>query len=151
MRHGKAQEHGDAWDDFERNLVERGRKEVRTNAELIQKSGLIPDLIVSSPAVRTAGTARIVADVFGYPHEHIVYHSPLYNGIGADYLDLINNLKADCVFIVGHNPEMQALAFHFGKVGKAGFPTSSAVALHFEDEVISAQSQAVAVGEWLRE
>ena len=150
MRHGKAQEHGDAWDDFERTLVDRGRKEVRNTAELIQKSGLIPDLLVSSPAARTAGTARIVADVFGYPHDHILYHAPLYNSISEDYIDLINNLKANCILIVGHNPEMQSLSFHFGKLGRDGFPTSSAAALKFEDAVISGQSKAEILGEWLR-
>ena len=150
MRHGKAQEHGDAWDDFERTLVDRGRKEVRNTAELIQKSGLIPDLLVSSPAARTAGTARIVADVLGYPHDHILYHAPLYNSISEDYIDLINNLKANCILIVGHNPEMQSLSFHFGKLGRDGFPTSSAVALKFEDAVISGQSKAEILGEWLR-
>ena len=151
LRHGKATDAADAFNDFERPLVSRGRQEAEQTAVLLRENNLIPEMILSSPATRTAGTAQIAAAVFDYPAEHIVYHAPLYKGRAHEYIDAINNLKADCILVVGHNPEMQALAFHFGKVGQAGFPTSSAVALQFEDEVISAQSKAVLVGEWLRE
>jgi phosphohistidine phosphatase len=151
LRHGKATDAADAFNDFERPLVSRGRQEAEQTAVLLRENNLIPEMILSSPATRTAGTAQIAAAVFDYPAEHIVYHAPLYMGRAHEYIDAINNLKADCILVVGHNPEMQALAFHFGKVGQAGFPTSSAVALQFEDEVISAQSKAVLVGEWLRE
>ncbi|MBM3919955.1 MAG: hypothetical protein FJ347_01860 [Sphingomonadales bacterium] len=150
MRHGKAADAEDAFNDFERPLVARGRQEAEQTAVLLKENNLIPEMVLSSPATRTAGTAQIAARVFDYPAEHIVYHALLYMGRAHEYIDAINNLKANCILVVGHNPEMQALAFHFGKVGKAGFPTSSAVALHFKDEVISAQSNAVVVGEWLR-
>ena len=151
MRHGKAADAADAFNDFERPLVSRGRQEAEQTAVLLRENNLIPEMILSSPATRTAGTVQIAAAVFDYPAEHIVYHAPLYMGRAHEYIDAINNLKADCILVVGHNPEMQALAFHFGKVGQAGFPTSSAAALRFEDEVISAKSKAVLVGEWLRE
>jgi phosphohistidine phosphatase len=150
MRHGKAADTEDAFNDFERPLVARGRQEAEQTAVLLKDNNLIPEMILCSPATRTAGTAQIAARVFDYPAEHIVYHAPLYMGRAHEYMDAINNLKANCILVMGHNPEMQALAFHFGKVGQAGFPTSSAVALRFEDEVISAQSKAVVLGEWLR-
>lgn len=151
MRHGKATYAEDAFNDFERPLVARGRQEAKQTAVLLKENNLIPEMILSSPATRTAGTAQIAAHIFDYLAEQIVYHAPLYMGRTHEYIDAINNLKANCILIVGHNPEMQALAFHFGKVGQAGFPTSSAVALQFEDGIISVQSKAVVLGEWLRE
>jgi phosphohistidine phosphatase len=150
MRHGKAADAADAFNDFERPLVGRGREETEQTAKTLQENNLIPEMILSSPATRTAGTAQIAATVFDYPAEHVIYHAPLYMGRAHEYIDAINNLKADCILVVGHNPEMQALAFHFGKVGQAGFPTSSAVALQFQEEVISPQSKAIVLGEWLR-
>jgi phosphohistidine phosphatase len=142
MRHGKAQDHGDAWDDFERTLIDRGRKETRITAERILSSGIIPEVVVSSPASRTAGTARIVADVFDYPEHQILYHAPLYNGSAEEYLDLINSIQSKSILIVGHNPEMQSMAYHFGKVARDGFPTASAVAFSFDAEVIGLNSNA---------
>jgi phosphohistidine phosphatase SixA len=64
-------------------------------------------------------------------------------GRAHEYISAINNLKANCILVVGHNPEMQALAYHFGKVGQAGFPTASAVVLQFEDEAIGINSNAL--------
>ena len=140
MRHGKAADQEDAFNDFERPLINRGRKETEETAQQLMDAGFQPDIILSSPATRTAGTAQIVARIFDYPAEHIVYHAPLYMGRAHEYISAINNLKANIILVVGHNPEMQALAYHFGKVGQAGFPTASAVVFEFEDSVISPSS-----------
>jgi phosphohistidine phosphatase len=150
MRHGKAVDAEEAFNDFERPLQNRGRKEAEQTAEWLKEKGIHPELILSSPATRAAGTAQVVANVFEYPAEHIVYHAPLYMGRAHEYIAAINNLKANCILVVGHNTEMQALAYHFAKVGQAGFPTASAVVLEFVDQVISVQSGTVLLWNWLR-
>jgi phosphohistidine phosphatase len=142
MRHGKAVDADEAFNDFERPLQNRGRKEAEQTAEWLKEKGIHPEMILSSPAMRTAGTAQVLANVFEYPAEHIVYHAPLYMGRAHEYIAAINNLKANCILVVGHNPEMQALAYHFAKVGQAGFPTASAVVLEFEDAAIHIDSTA---------
>lgn len=151
MRHGKALDHDMAWNDFERPLADRGRAEVREAAEAMKTAGIIPELIVASPATRTAGTAREAARVFDYPDEHILYHAPLYMGRAGDYLDLFNHLKADVILVVGHNPEAGNLTYHYGRIGADGFPTSSAVALKFTDAAISPGSKAEVVWKRVRE
>lgn len=151
MRHGKAADADSSLYDFERPLTERGREEARQAAAAMKAAGIIPDLIVASPATRTAGTAREVALVFDYPHEHVLYHAPLYMGQSGDYLDLFNHLKGDTILVVGHNPEAGNLAWHYGQTGADGFPTSSAVALKFADAAISPGSKAEVVWKRLRE
>ena len=151
MRHGKAEDFSAAFNDFERALVMRGRQEAMEAAVAMKAAGIEPEIIVSSPATRTAGTAQIVAQEFGYPHEHVLYHAPLYMGQAGDYLDIANTLKAGCILIVGHNPETGQLAQHYSSEFMNGFPTSSIIALRFEDAAISPQSKAEVVWKWMRE
>lgn len=151
MRHGKAEDFTEAYNDFERSLANRGRQEVQLAAEAMKSAGIEPEIIVSSPATRTAGTAQIVARVFDYPNEHILYHAPLYMGQAGDYLDIANTLKAGCILIVGHNPETGQLAQHYSHEFRDGFPTSSVIALRFEDAAISPASKAEVIWKWTRE
>lgn len=151
MRHGKAADFTEAYSDFERALSNRGRQEVQQAAEAMKTAGIEPEIIVSSPATRTAGTAQIAARVFDYPHEHILYHAPLYLGQAGDYLDIANTLKAGCIMIVGHNPETGQLAQHYSHEFMDGFPTSCIIALEFEDTAINPGSKAKVVWKWARE
>lgn len=66
MRHGDAAWPRDAYmtNDDERPLSEAGRDEVATMAQLLQRLGADPDLILSSPLVRAHQTARIVSEHF---------------------------------------------------------------------------------------
>ncbi|MBL7813238.1 MAG: histidine phosphatase family protein [Bacteroidetes bacterium] len=142
MRHGKAADAMDFDNDFERPLTHRGKAEVRAAAEKLLESGFRPDVIMSSPANRTAGTARIIADVFGIDENAIVYFAPLYMGSESDYLDAMNSRHEQTIFIAGHNPTTGTLAGHFGKLRHTGFPTSSFVVLAFAEKPIRMSSAA---------
>ncbi len=61
LRHGKAQSIDACAEDFERALTRRGSIEAREMAARIVYRGLIPDLILVSPAERAWATAEIVA------------------------------------------------------------------------------------------
>lgn len=53
-------------------LTEKGRQEAEDAGREIMDKGTKIDLIISSPLVRAFGTAKIVADVLGYPSDKII-------------------------------------------------------------------------------
>lgn len=136
MRHGKAADYAEYNDDFERPLVERGKNDVKTAAEKLKIAGIVPDVIISSPANRTAGTARIVSDYFNIDYKDIYYSAGLYGGSIADYLNVINEQNHSVILIVGHNPETGRLAMHFSGGKIMNFPTSAIAGFQFKNNSI---------------
>jgi phosphohistidine phosphatase len=67
------------------------------------KEGLIPQVIISSSAVRAYSTAKKVAKACGYEDE-ILVDSSLYGSGYKEYLDVLTNQdnNYDIVMLVGH-------------------------------------------------
>ncbi|QQS39851.1 MAG: histidine phosphatase family protein [Acidobacteriota bacterium] len=110
LRHAKS-----SWDhpelsDFERPLNKRGEKAAPFMGELMRSKGLVPDLIVSSPANRAKTTARLAAEAGGF-EAGIELDERIY-GAGANTLAYIIadfDDSADTAMIVGHNPGFEDL------------------------------------------
>src|SRR5688500_19460975 len=51
--------------DSDRPLTDTGRRRMRKNARGLQRISPHPDLIVTSPWLRAADTARVIAETFG--------------------------------------------------------------------------------------
>lgn len=77
---------------------------------LLRREELVPDLIISSSAVRAKKTAEAVAQYSGYGHEIKVARS-LYQADSSSYIGVLNSLagNSDRVMVVGHNPGMEEL------------------------------------------
>ena len=60
MRHAKSSWKDDTLSDHERPLKKRGRKDTKRIAKVIKENNLIPNVIISSPAVRTLETVNIL-------------------------------------------------------------------------------------------
>ncbi len=111
MRHAKSSFEDDQASDFERGLNKRGEKDAPRMGKLLKDKGLVPDLILSSKAVRTSKTAEIVAEKIGYKKE-IQYVEGLYLGEPDAYLEALHGLEDDqsqTVLVVGHNPGLESL------------------------------------------
>ncbi|MBC7912920.1 MAG: histidine phosphatase family protein, partial [Pyrinomonadaceae bacterium] len=65
VRHAKSDWNNSDLTDFERPLNKRGQKDAPEMAERLLHQHIIPQLIVSSPAVRALTTAEHFADAFG--------------------------------------------------------------------------------------
>ena len=78
--------------------------------ELLREYGLIPDVVLSSDAVRARLTAEAVAEAAGYAGE-ILLDPHLYMASPADILSLLPTVRenAQTVMIVGHNPGVEKL------------------------------------------
>ncbi len=110
LRHAKSSWNDSALDDHERPLNERGRRDGPRIGELVREYGLVPDVIVSSDAVRAQLTAEAVAEAAGYAGE-ILLDRRLYLASPADILSLLQTVRenAESIMIVGHNPGLEDL------------------------------------------
>ena len=110
LRHAKSSRNDPALDDHERPLNKRGRRDAPRMGELLREHGLIPDVVISSDAVRARLTAEAVAGAAGYAGA-IVLDPRLYLAGPADILSLLQRVrgKAETVMIVGHNPGLEEL------------------------------------------
>lgn len=95
--------------DFERPLDERGQRDAPVMANYLKSRGVLPDFILSSPAVRAKSTAEIFANVF---QKTVNYADNLYHGYPEDYLEHITGLSeaVKCIIIFGHNPGITYMA-----------------------------------------
>ena len=64
VRHAKSSWRDDNLSDAERPLNKRGERDAPFMADLLQRKGINPDLMVSSPALRALSTAKIFAKSF---------------------------------------------------------------------------------------
>ncbi len=127
LRHGHSP---DGSPDSTRPIDEEGMAEVKKSAEAIKSSGIMPDLIINSPATRTAMTAALAAEVLGHTgktHED----SRLYYKTSPDYAAVISQADddADVLMIVGHNPLISNFASDYLKGGHPEMRTGDAVVI----------------------
>ena len=112
IRHGIAEERGEAWpDDSKRPLTAAGMAKLRKAARALDRLGVAIDVIVTSPLVRTRQTAEIIAGGFE-PHPHIATADALAPGgtVSAVLSDLEKHAKRARIALVGHEPGIGELA-----------------------------------------
>ena len=112
VRHGLAEERGEAWpDDAKRPLSERGMSQVHKAARGLARLGVSIDVVLTSPLVRTRQTAEIITSA-GDPRPHLVNVEALAPGGGypAVLTALEKQARHDRIAIVGHEPGIGELA-----------------------------------------
>lgn len=116
MRHGKSSWAESDQRDFDRPLKKRGIKEAALVAEQMVKSGIQPDVIISSPANRAKSTAILVAQAIDYPLENLEFEQVIYGAGLYDILKLVARTSdsANTIMLFGHNPTFTDVANHFG-------------------------------------
>ena len=110
LRHAKSSWNDPELDDHARPLNKRGRRDGPRMGELMRKYGLMPDIVISSDAVRAQLTADAVAEAARYAGE-VLLDPRLYMASPADILSLLRTVRenAETVMIIGHNPGLEEL------------------------------------------
>jgi phosphohistidine phosphatase len=112
IRHGIAEERGDAWpDDTKRPLTEHGIARLKKEARGLVNLGVAFDVVLTSPLVRARQTAEAVASVVE-PRPVIVAAESLAPGgtYQAVLSDLEKQAKRSRIALVGHEPGIGELA-----------------------------------------
>lgn len=134
-RHAKSSWSDSSLSDFERPLNKRGLRDAPFMGKLLTKQGMLPDIIVSSPATRAVSTARLFADEFAYPSSDIVIYDELYENGVQDYLDTLASLddRYESAMIIGHNPTLTMLAEQLSDLRIDNIPTCGIVIIQFDN------------------
>jgi len=108
MRHAKS-----SWDeaglaDFDRPLNDRGRRAAPFMGEVLRREGLVPDVIVSSPAERARQTTDSVVAAGDFDRR-IVFDENIYEASANALRQVAERLEesAGSAMLVGHNPGME--------------------------------------------
>jgi phosphohistidine phosphatase len=110
LRHGKS-DWDATTDDFDRPLVERGKRGAELLGVWVEQQNLCPDFILSSPATRAIETARRFCKAMGFNERHIYQDARIYEANGATLKAILNECpsQAQRVLLVGHNPGLEHL------------------------------------------
>lgn len=80
MRHAKSDWNADYGRDHDRPLNQRGVRSARYMGQLLSEEGKVPDLVITSTAVRARSTAQLANDAGDWDAE-IVLDSNLYGSM----------------------------------------------------------------------
>lgn len=133
VRHAKSSWEHPGLKDYERPLNNRGLRDAPLMAKRLKDLGAVPDLLISSHAVRAHHTARFFAEALNCPRE-IEVASGLYGAEPGDIVQMIqeldNSIKEVCIF--GHNPTITDLVNHYAETHISNVPTCGVVVLEAE-------------------
>ena len=111
LRHAKSSWRDPTLSDFDRPLAPRGEKAAPRMGAFMRAQGLVPDVVLSSSAVRARQTMALALDALACAPQRIVtrrlYHAPL------DVLfEEVRGLDDahESALVIGHNPGLQAFA-----------------------------------------
>ena len=110
QRHAKSSWKHPELTDHDRPLNKRGKNDAPCMGKLLQKEKLIPNVIISSTAIRAYATAKSVAKACGYKGE-ITLNQSLYAAGSEAYFNVLHGLSDNYVrvLLVGHNPGIEEL------------------------------------------
>jgi len=130
MRHGKAED-GDGKSDFERELVDKGRKKTAKVAQFLKSKSVKPERLLVSMSQRTAETAALVCRHLEIDSSLVTEEKSLYLASTNSILDVIYcvNDNIDEIMIFGHNPGLSSIATYLCKDEIDWMPTSAVVGI----------------------
>ena len=132
IRHAKSDWENINLDDYDRPLNKRGEKNAPFMGKVLEQKNIIPDLIISSPALRAITTAKLIAKEVKYKKE-ITPNQYIYEAYVTSLQEIVQYIhdSNDTVFLVGHNPGVSALAYMLCGL-KEELPTCSIVEIEFD-------------------
>lgn len=110
LRHAKSSWASDTIPDHDRPLNKRGERDAPRIGRLLRDEDLLPDLILTSSAVRARATARLVAEASDYEGP-IKQSRSFYLADTPAFIHALRALSDDYsrVLIVAHNPGLEEL------------------------------------------
>lgn len=131
IRHAKSDWGKPGLADIDRHLNDRGYADSNKMSKILQERQIVPDLIISSQAIRAVSTALIFCRNLGFDPSQLLIDSNLYDASVKDYLNCISriNNKFKCVLLFGHNPTISDCAKKLAVSFADEMPTCSIVGI----------------------
>lgn len=136
IRHAKSDWNAGVATDYERPLDERGVKEAHKMAKRLAEKEIMPDLIITSSAIRALTTCKFIAEKLDYSENNIRQSKLLYSGNTGVWMDTISEIDNSnhTVMMFGHNPVISNLASHLVNRDIGEMPTCAVVAIQLNIE-----------------
>lgn len=114
LRHAQKETSSSYEYDYDVPLAKQGVEDSKKIGQKLKNRKILPDLIVSSPAIRARETAEIVAKEIGY-EKNIMFNEVIYQAFLNELVESITYTfdTVDSLMIIGHNPALTALAISF--------------------------------------
>ncbi len=108
LRHGKSSWSDASLADHDRPLKKRGRRAAQQMGRLVAEQGLVPDLVLTSTALRARDTAALMADAAGY-RGTISAIAELYHAEHVAFVEVVSRVstESETILVVGHNPGLE--------------------------------------------
>jgi phosphohistidine phosphatase len=136
MRHGPAEDVAASGRDVDRALTASGRERVRRVADLLMAKDESPRAILSSPLVRALQTAEIVAAITNPPEPLAIRREMAPGGDARSLVYELFNNGARRVMVVGHEPDISALAASLlGPLWTSGFEKAMVVSVRLHEGI----------------
>lgn len=132
LRHGEATQTSGHEKDFERNLTYAGIQTIKQLSGHLKATHFNPDLVYSSPALRTEQTTIFLLEGLGIDPE-IVYNEDIYEASIRTLFELVTHIDNQHheVLLVGHNPGLTYLAEYLTNEPIAGMRAGELVTIEF--------------------
>lgn len=133
IRHAKSDWENALITDLQRPLNERGYSNARLMSHLLNDKQVVPDSIVSSPAIRAISTALIFSGQLNYDANRISIRKELYETSVKQYVSVIKDTSDDhgSLMLFGHNPIISDTADFFTKALPMELSTCGIAGFHF--------------------
>jgi phosphohistidine phosphatase len=122
LRHAKAEPSGHGPDEL-RRLDPKGWRQCAGVGAALRATGLVPELVLVSSAVRARETWDGVAGALGEgPVPEVLLRDDLYDAGVEDVIDMVRGVdgRVRTLMLVGHEPTMSAAAARLAGSGEAG-------------------------------
>lgn len=125
VRHAKSSWKNALLADTDRPLNGRGKRDAPLMGGHLMSLGIIPDVILSSPAKRARKTAQLLAETIPAGAARILFDPALYEAVAGVLLERVRALDETWqhVMLVGHNPGLTDFANLLTASGIDNLPT----------------------------
>jgi phosphohistidine phosphatase len=134
LRHAKSDWGDQSLRDFDRPLADRGRKDAPRIGKAFARRGPVPDIIISSPAVRARQTIEAVVKSAGLTVSP-QFEDSIYGASAAELMKLIRELpdSSKSALVVGHNPTFEEVVARLTGAHQH-MPTAAFACIEFQIE-----------------
>jgi phosphohistidine phosphatase len=131
VRHAKSSWEDAYLDDIDRPLKTSGVKDSYLMSAFLKEKNILPELIISSPAVRALSTAVIFATGMNMPLKDIKISPELYESTPGEIQKVIRKTDnaTNSLMIFGHDPSLTNLFMSLTGKNLEKIPTSAVVSI----------------------
>lgn len=136
VRHAKSDWSNPHLRDFERMLNQKGLADAMDMAHRLKEKNILPEHVVSSPAVRALNTCEIICKELKVPQTNIELNKNIYEASHKTLLQIINGFddSHNLIALFGHNNGITDLIDYLTNADIFDVPTCGMVLIEFPFE-----------------